>query len=209
MEQATNLKALNGIGHGFYNAKDSNNVTKPLLLTQVHGADVLEIDKERSDLPHADAWVTKEPGLNLTIKTADCAPVLLADSVNGVIGAAHAGWKGAFQGVIENTVLAMLRLGADIENIKVAVGPCLHLENFEVGADMKALFPVTEHIFFKTWEGKEHFDFVAYLLYRLHRAGLRSIEFIDSDTYVDTSYNSYRRNKENPARQYSVIYLTK
>lgn len=208
MEQASNLKALKGISHGFYNAADSKNVVRPILLTQVHGADVIEVDVPRTDMPKADAWVTATCGLNLTIKTADCAPVLLADAVNGVIGAAHAGWKGAFQGVIENTVLAMLRLGAELPQIKAAVGPCLHLENFEVGADMKALFPVTEHIFFKAWDGKEHFDFGAYLMYRLHRAGLRSIEFIDADTYGNPAYHSYRRDKADPGRQYSVISLT-
>ncbi len=208
MEQADNLKNLKGIAHGFYNASDSKTVQNPMLLTQVHGADVLEIDSIRTDLPRADAWVTNKRGLKLTIKTADCAPVLLADDVNGVIAAAHAGWKGAFQGVIENTLLAMLRLGAQVEHIKVAVGPCLHMENFEVGADMKALFAVSEHIFFKMLNGKEHFDFVAYLRHRLKRMGLKNICFIDVDTYKNTTYNSYRRDRSNPGRQYSVISLT-
>lgn len=208
MEQADNLKNLKGIRHGFYNAAESKSVVRPMLLTQVHGADVLNVEAPRFDMPKADAWVTNKSKIELVIKTADCAPVLLADDRNGVIGAAHAGWKGAFQGVIENTVLAMLRLGARVEHIKAAVGPCLHTKNFEVGADMKALFPVTEHIFFKILNGKEHFDFTAYLMHRLRRCGIESICFIDADTYENAAYNSYRRDKANPGRQYSVISLT-
>ena len=207
MKTAKNLSALDCVEHGFYTAEDSRLAQDPILMTQVHSADVLVLDSYRKDGPKVDALVTTAPGLNLTVKTADCAPVLLADSVHGVIGAAHAGWKGAFQGVIENTILKMLECGAVLENIVVAVGPCLHLSSFEVGSEMKALFPVTEHIFFKEWDGREHFDFVAYLMYRLHRAGVRNIEFIDIDTYIDKTYNSYRRDPQNPGRQYSTIRL--
>lgn len=207
MLETSNLKKLKNVNHGFYNAADSKTVSEPILMTQVHSADVLVVDSYRSDMPKVDALVTTKPGLNLTVKTADCAPVLFADSEHGVIGAAHAGWKGAFQGVIENTILKMIEQGAHVDDIVVGVGPCLHLSSFEVGPEIKALFPVTEHIFFKEWDGKEHFDFVSYLMYRLHRAGIRKIEFIDIDTYVDESYNSYRRDPQNPARQYSVISL--
>lgn len=206
MKQVSNL-ILAGVEHGFYETADSKTVENPLLLTQVHSADVMVVQSYTDSSPKVDGWVSNTKGLALTVKSADCAPVLLADPVARVIGAVHAGWKGAFQGVIESGILAMVRQGADIKNIVAGVGPCLHLESFAVGAEMKALFPVTEHQFFHLMNGEDHFDFLAYVVHRLNRAGVQNVETIDIDTYVDKAYNSYRREPENPARQYSVIKL--
>ena len=210
MEKAHNLSVLSGIGHGFFNRLDSQNVAHPLLMTQVHSADVRVIEKADESMPSVDAWVTKTPGLCLTVKTADCAPVLLADAKNRVIGAAHAGWKGAFQGVIENTVLAMLQQGADLSTIHAAIGPCLHRDSFEVDMAFTALFPKTEHRFFTPMaSGKFLFDFVAYVRHRLNRIGIQSVEVIDIDTYTHPDYFSYRLEPENPGRQFSCIWLEK
>lgn len=207
MKQVSNLKALKGIEHGFYSALDSKEVVKPILMTQVHSADVLVLNEYTESLPQVDGLITKTAGLVLTAKSADCAPILLADGENKVIAAVHAGWKGAFQGVIESALLSMLAQGAKIQNIVAGVGPCLHLESFAVGPDMKALFPVTEHTFFHMIDGEEHFDFLSYVVHRLHRAGIQSVETIDIDTYSNKEYNSYRREASNPARQFSCIKL--
>lgn len=209
MKQAPNLLSLNGIEHGFYNAEDSQTVFKPLLMTQIHSADVLVIDNYTDAAPEVDALVTKSRYINLTVKTADCAPILLADAQNEVIGAIHAGWKGAFQGVIENTILKMLGLGAQLKHIHAAVGPCLHLESFEVTEDFKALFPRTEEDFFIKKEDKLYFDFLAYVIYRIRRAGINSIDAVDIDTYTSSDYFSYRRDPQNPGRQYSCIRMVK
>lgn len=209
MKQANNLLTLSGIEHGFCNAIDTKDVIRPVLMTQVHSADVLVINEYTDTLPAVDALVTTHPNIKLTVKTADCAPVLLADSQNGVIGAVHAGWKGAFQGVIENTILKMLEQGAEIKYIHAAIGPCLHKDSFEVSEDFKALFPRTEHCFFEQKGGKEYFDFVAYVKHRIHRAGVNSVDVIDIDTYPSSDYFSYRREPENPGRQYSYIQIVK
>ncbi len=209
MKQANNLLTLSGIEHGFCNAIDTKDVSCPVLMTQVHSADVLVINEYTDTLPAIDALVTTHPNIKLTVKTADCAPVLLADSQNGVIGAVHAGWKGAFQGVIENTILKMLEQGAEIKYIHAAIGPCLHKDSFEVSEDFKALFPRTEHCFFEQKGGKEYFDFVAYVKHRIHRAGVISVDVIDIDTYPSSDYFSYRREPENPGRQYSYIQIVK
>lgn len=207
MEQVSNLSKLTGITHAFYNAQDYTLAERPVLMTQVHSADVLVIDAYTNLAPAVDALVTKTPGVNLAVKTADCAPVLLADNVNKVIGAVHAGWKGAFQGVIENTILTMLAQGAQIEHIHAAVGPCLHRDSFEVSGEFKALYPVTEHSFFMEKEGKLYFDFLPYVLHRIHRAGITSVEAVDIDTYPSADYFSYRRDPKNPGRQLSTIQI--
>ncbi|MEM8935727.1 MAG: peptidoglycan editing factor PgeF [Pseudomonadota bacterium] len=107
---------------------------------QVHSPDVIVIDAPPTSRPRGDALVTREPGLTLGVLAADCMPVLLAEPDAHIIGAAHAGWRGALAGVIENTVDAMVRLGADPAKIKAALGPCLRQENFEVGLDLVDAF---------------------------------------------------------------------
>ncbi len=208
MKQASNLSALLGIQHGFYNAYDTKDVINPILMNQVHSADVLVVEKPFVIPPQVDALVTTKKGLHLTVKTADCAPVLLADAQHNVIGAVHAGWKGAFQGIIETTILKMLEQGAVLENIVAGVGPHIQKQSFEADEKMRALFPVTEHHFFTPAQnGKYLFDFDAYVCHRLKRAGVENVVSIQDDTYQDKTYLSFRREPENPARQYSVICL--
>lgn len=197
-----------GVFHAFYNAEESQHLENLILMNQVHSADVLFIEKRLSEYPKVDALVTNVSGLKLAVKTADCAPVLLFDSKNKIIAAIHAGWKGAFQGVIENCILKMLEKGAEISSIKAAVGPHIQKESFEADDKMKALFPVTEYIFFEEKGNALYsFDFHAYVLYRLKRAGIMKIESVLIDTYQNEDYFSYRRDSKNPLRQFSVISL--
>lgn len=198
---------MDGLTAGFYDAHDSAAVADPVLMRQVHSAHVVVLSEKPAEPPVCDALVTRARGLTLTVKTADCAPILMADPQALVIAAVHAGWKGAFQGIIETTLLAMLREGARIERIRAAVGPHLQRDSFEVNAEMKSLFPVSESCFFTENKGKEWFDFGAYLMYRLNQAGVRQAEADGGDTLTSADYWSYRRQPENPARQYSCIRI--
>ena len=194
---------------GFCNAKESPSLKNPILMNQVHSADVLVLTETPSEPPSCDALVTTQQNLKLTVKTADCAPVLFLDPTTQVVAATHAGWKGAFQGVLENTLLAMLKLGAKIDDIHAAIGPHLTIQNFQVSSDMQMLFPKTEQHFFKSTDTGVYFDFTKYIQHRLTRSGIQYIETYPIDTFSDMAYNSYRRDKENAARQYSFIQLTK
>ncbi len=206
--QTVNELKMDGIVHAFYNAADSDWAPNPFLMTQVHSADVLVVDENTPPFPHVDALVTRERGVCLTVKTADCGPILLADEKAAVVAAVHAGWKGAFQGVIENTVLKMMELGAKPERIVAGIGPHIQQPSFECDMAMKALFPITEDRFFTPKEdGRFLFDFHAYLVHRLKRAGIKKIGAVPVDTYTDTDYFSFRRDPENPGRQYSCILI--
>ncbi|MGN0919511.1 MAG: peptidoglycan editing factor PgeF [Alphaproteobacteria bacterium] len=190
----------------FYDAAESVGV-QAIKMNQVHSADCLYITQNPSENPSVDALITDQPGLRLAVKTADCAPILIADTQAHLIAAIHAGWKGAFQGIIENTILKMIELGGNPQNMVAGVGPHLQIQSFEVAPEMRALFPVTEERFFGIEEGKIHFDFDAYVLHRLHRAGLLTVDSVGDDTYTDFKYNSYRRDAQNPARQLSCIEI--
>ncbi|MBQ8250482.1 MAG: peptidoglycan editing factor PgeF [Alphaproteobacteria bacterium] len=207
MKQSSQLSKIKWVRHGFYNAIDSQTVKHPLLMNQVHSADVLFVQNSWDELPQVDALVTKTKGLVLTVKTADCAPVLIADTKSQIIAAIHAGWKGAFQGIIEATVLKMMEKGALLENLVAAVGPHIQKKSFQADEKMKTLFPVTEHHFFEPTENGYLFDFDGYVLHRLRRAGIQKIDTLLDDTFPDETYYSFRRDPSNPARQYSVIEL--
>jgi len=168
------------------------------------------------DRPHADAMVTDRPGLALGILTADCAPVLLADRSAGVIGAAHAGWKGAYGGVIESVLAAMERIGADRTRIAAAVGPVIARESYEVDEAFMRRFaeadPGNERFFSPGREGHHQFDLEAYVLARLAEAGVTRAEALGLDTYADPDrFFSYRRatHRGEPGygRQLSLIAL--
>ena len=164
----------------------------------------------------ADALVTDRPGLLLGIVTADCAPVLLADAEAGVIGAAHAGWRGATAGVTDQAVAAMISLGAKVERIAAAVGPCIARASYEVDQDfaerMLAEDRDNDRFFGEGPAGKPHFDLEAYVVARLAAAGVRRIEAMGLDTYaLEDRYYSYRRatHRIEPTygRQLSLIGL--
>ena len=207
MKLAPNLATLEFVKHGFYNATDSKSVERPVLMNQVHSADALFLTEAPLTPPSVDALITQTPNLTLTVKTADCAPVLLADSSSRMIAAVHAGWRGAFQGILEATILEMVRRGANLTTLRAGIGPHIQKNSFEAGADMKALFPSTEYHFFTETDGKLLFDFDAYVIHRLHRAGVQSIDSTGDDTYTDLSYFSYRREPKNKGRQFSSITI--
>ncbi|MDW3117682.1 MAG: peptidoglycan editing factor PgeF [Roseovarius pacificus] len=165
---------------------------------QVHSADAVTIDGPLSERPRADALVTATPGVALAVLTADCQPVLFADPQAGVIGAAHAGWRGALDGVLEATLDAMEALGAARENITAVIGPSISQRAYEVGPefldDFIAEDPANSR-FFANGEGDRYmFDLPAYGLHRLRRAGVGQAEWTRHCTYSDPArFFSYRR----------------
>ncbi|MEO8547045.1 MAG: peptidoglycan editing factor PgeF [Sphingomicrobium sp.] len=168
---------------------------------QVHSADAVYVERPwaQDQRPHADAMATDRPGLLLGILTADCAPVLLADGEAGVVGAAHAGWRGALAGVTDSAIAEMERLGARRERIAAAVGPCIGRASYEVDAGFRQRFfeaDLTNERFFAAGPvGKPHFDLEAYVVARLAAAGVRSIAALGLDTYADAErFFSYRRS---------------
>jgi YfiH family protein len=148
----------------------------------------------------------------LGILTADCTPVLFADAEAGVIGAAHAGWKGAVAGVLENTVAAMAKLGAKSARITAAIGPTISQANYEVGADLRARFDAADDRFFSASDrpGHHRFDLPGYARLRLERAGVGQIHDLGLCTYPSTNgFFSYRRTthlgEADYGREISVI----
>jgi len=167
---------------------------------QVHSPDAVAVIEPFEDRlrPRADALVTDRPGLALGILTADCAPVLLADREAGVVGAAHAGWKGAIGGVTDSTIALMETLGARRERIAAAVGPCIARASYEVDAGFFRRFaeenPANERFFADGRPGRYQFDLEAYVAHRLASAGIRTVETLGLDTYSDENrFYSFRR----------------
>lgn len=166
--------------------------------------------------PHADALVTDRPGLLLGVVTADCAPVLMADREAGVIGAAHAGWKGAAAGVTDQTIAAMERLGAQRARIVAAIGPCIAQPSYEVDADFAerliAADPANAAHFLAGRAGHFQFDLEGYVAMRLTAAGIGAVERLGLDTYAAPGrFYSYRRathsGEATYGRQLSLIGL--
>ena len=186
---------------------------------QVHSPDVAEVHAPwaRDDAPQADAMVTRERGLALGILTADCVPVLLADAAAGVVGAAHAGWKGALGGVLEATVAAMVELGAEPQRIFGGIGPAISQRSYEVGPEFPAPFLEQDPgnaDFFCPARRRGHFlfDLKGYAARRLGLAGVGAIQALPCDTCAeDRRFFSYRRACQRRERDYgrglSAIYL--
>jgi polyphenol oxidase len=185
---------------------------------QIHSAEVVTVSKAWSDAdrPKADALVTDRPGLLLGILTADCGPVLFADHEAGVVGAAHAGWKGALGGVTDETVQAMEVLGAKRERIVAAIGPCIARSSYEVDDEFARRFgdhdPNNERFFSPGRAAHQQFDLEGYIASRLSAAGVTRVEALGLDTYRDADrFYSFRRathwGEQGYGRQISVIGL--
>ena len=182
---------------------------------QVHSADCVTVSQpwDESDRPHADALATDRPGLLLGIVTADCAPVLLADREAGIVGAAHAGWRGAHGGVAEAVVAAMEGLGAVRERIHAAIGPAIAQASYEVSEEFRAAFAEADARFFAPGRpGHLQFDLEAYVAARLSRAGVGKVAPLGLDTYREEGrFFSYRRathrGEPNYGRQFALIGL--
>lgn len=189
-------------------------------LYQVHSPDVIVVERPFApkDRPKADAMVTRSAGVALGVLAADCAPVLFADGGARVIGAAHAGWKGALGGVLEATVARMIAEGAQADRIVAAVGPCIRQASYEVGGEFRARFvaaDVANDRWFRPARNPGHwrFDLAGYAAFRLSRLGLAAVEVLDHDTCADPArFFSYRRSclmgEADYGRLLSAIALT-
>jgi len=188
-------------------------------LKQIHSNIVHKLDKpwNNDNMPEGDAMVSQNPDVILAILTADCAPVLLADPQAGIIGAAHAGWKGAHLGIIENSIKAMCLIGAKRHNIRAAIGPCIHQQSYEVGPEFFSRLSA-EHKdyqnFFQPSDQENHhlFDLESFVENKLLKSEVSQIDKIGQDTYrQDSRFFSYRRSTHNHekdyGRQISVISL--
>ena len=170
---------------------------KLLGVHQVHSADVATVDAPHDPKPKADALVTATPGRALAILTADCMPVLFADPEARVIGAAHAGWKGAKAGVLEATIDAMQSLGALRARISAVIGPSISQSAYEVGPEFHDQFvadtPVNDRYFTAGAGDRQHFDLIAYGLARLQATGIGTAAWTGHCTYSDPErFFSYR-----------------
>jgi hypothetical protein len=186
---------------------------------QIHSNKVVVIDEtgEPDAKREADALVTNRPGIVIGALAADCAPVLFAAPTERVIGAAHAGWRGALDGVCDATVDAMIELGVRPDGIKAAVGPCIGVESYEVGPEFPAPFLDQDQAngrFFEKAERDGHFlfDLSGYLVHRLSRLGLGEVVRLEADTCRDeANFFSYRRsrhrNEPDYGRQLAAITL--
>ena len=188
---------------------------------QIHSPDVIVATEPwtRENSPRADAIVTRVPGLAIGVTTADCGPILFADEEAGVIGATHAGWKGALIGVLEATIAAMEKLGARKSRIGAALGPTIRQPNYEVGAEFVERFTTADASnarFFApaTRPGHAMFDLPGYIRSRLERAEIQGIEDLGLCTYADPArFFSYRRTTHRAEPDYgrhvNAIALTR
>lgn len=186
-------------------------------LHQVHSPDAVVVTTSfPGDRPQADALVTERPGLLLGILSADCTPVLFADMNAGIIGAAHAGWKGAIGGVIESTLVAMEKLGADRAHIAAAVGPTIARKSYEVDEAFFRRFEEAnrenERFFSPGRQGRYQFDLEGFVVSRVAAAGVQRVEALGLDTYSNPErFFSYRRathrGEPDYGRQISLIGL--
>ncbi|MGN6115339.1 MAG: peptidoglycan editing factor PgeF [Nitrobacter sp.] len=171
-----------------------------LSLYQIHSPDAVIADEawDAASRPRADAIVTRTPGLAIGASAADCGPILFADPQARVVGAAHAGWKGALTGVLESTIAAMESLGGKRGDIVAAIGPLIRQQSYEVGAEFVDRFTQADadHACFfvpAARHGHAMFDLGGFIRMRLERAGILMIDDTGIDTYADDRFFSYRR----------------
>lgn len=177
-----------------------------VLGAQVHSNKVLYTEKP-GFYDGFDGYVTRQTGLVLGIKVADCAALLFADEENSVIGAAHAGWKGAVSGIVPNTLQAMIQHGASADKIKAYLSPCISVQNFEVGEEVAVQFP--DEVVDRQSYQKPHVDLKKFIRLQLDEAGIRPehIEIDDRCTMSDSQFYSYRKERERAGRMLGFITL--
>jgi polyphenol oxidase len=177
---------------------------------QIHSPDVVVVDRPwtADKRPRADAIVTRTPRLAIGVSTADCGPLLLADAEAGVIGAAHAGWRGALTGVIEAAVAAMEELGAERARVVAALGPTIRQPNYEVGPEFVARFLAADagnarYFEASPREGHAMFDLAGYIAARVQRAGIGTFEDLALCTFAEPErFFSYRRTTKQSEPDY-------
>ena len=178
--------------------KTSNLIT----LKQIHSSDVITIKKKiEPDYIEGDSMVTSKEGICLGILTADCAPVLFGDFEKKIIGAAHVGWRGLYGGIVEGTIESMIQLGAKINNICIAIGPCIQKKNYEVGIEFYNRFinkdTEFKRFFFKENNKKIWFDLPGSIYFKLQLLGVYNIHSLNKCTFSEKkNYFSFRRNQK-------------
>lgn len=190
-----------------------------LTVHQIHSANVVHVTEPwtPATAPQADGMVTDRTGIALGVLAADCTPVLFADAQSRIIGACHAGWKGAFTGILEATIEAMTKLGAKRDAITAAIGPCISRDAYEVGPEFRDRFleaDAANHVWFtpSARDGHVMFDLTAYVAHRLNAANIGTVERLNLCTYADEQkFFSYRRTTHRGeldyGRQMSAIAL--
>lgn len=209
-------------GYGSGDDADSIAINRGRALAQLGGGAVLVTARqahtahavvvERSwppdQAPTADALVTRTPGIVLGVLAADCAPVLIADGDAGVVGAVHAGWRGALAGVVEAAIDAMKGLGAAPSRMKAAIGPCIRQPSYEVGPDMARAFAEADPAYSRFFRpaalgDRLFFDLAGFVKARLAAGGISDAEVLAGDTFADERrFFSYRRNQKAGERRY-------
>lgn len=225
----TKLRDISAVTHGFF-TKDSStpdivadfleiDPASIVFLKQVHGNKVVTLEKPwpRDKKPEADAIVTAVPGVGIGVYTADCLPVLFAAKKQKIVGVAHAGWRGALNGVLEETVAAMVKLGAAAADITAAFGPAISQTSYEVAEDFKNPFIEQDkdnEKFFAAGKRPGHlqFDLSGYAAHRLQKAGIGAVLHTWQDTLSnEKAYFSYRRStlagQPLDGQQFSVIAI--
>lgn len=177
---------------------------------QVHSAKVITVTGPTDEKPEADALVTNIPGIAVSILTADCQPVLFADHQNGVVGAAHAGWKGALDGILESTIDAMINLGARRKSIVAVIGPSISQQAYEVGPEFLDRFLAEDPLyarFFAQGQGdRMQFDLTGFGVMRLRGAGIQDAYWTRHCTYTDAArFYSYRRTVHHKEADYGRL----
>ena len=187
------------------------------LLHQVHSNKFIYIDdKYRLKIkPKADAIITNQKNLPIAVLTADCAPILICDNKKNMIAAVHAGWKGAYKGIIKKIVKFMIRKGCKLENITAVVGPCIAVQNYEIKQDFIKKFlkkDIKNKIFFKKIRNKNYFNLNKYIYSQLKNLKVKNIDVINKDTFnaknnFFSARRSISRNENDYGRNISIIMI--
>ncbi|MGD9637684.1 MAG: peptidoglycan editing factor PgeF [Alphaproteobacteria bacterium] len=186
-----------------------------IFLNQQHYNQVNIVENINTPRFDGDGLVTKISEIGLCIITADCVPVLLADNENKIIGACHSGWKGAFSGIIENTVQKMIDIGASLPNIVAGIGASIDVASYEVGEDFYQKFlqqDASAKDFFKDIKGQKHFNLKEYVAAKLKNCGIKKVDILLNDTFLEEeTFFSYRRSTKRAEADYgcqvSVIVI--
>ena len=221
MIKSKKLSRFEEIEHAFFNRtgrKIKSTSKKIVLLNQIHSNKFCYIDKKskiNNNKFEGDALITNKSNTPIGVLTADCAPILIFDPKNKMIAAVHAGWKGAYKGIIKKVVKFMLKKGCSTDNITAVIGPCISLKSYEIKHDLINKFVKKDFktkIFFKKIGNKNYFSLNRYIAYQLKGLDINKIEVINRDTFdIKNNFFSARRSKlqnENDyGRNISVIMI--
>ncbi|MDZ7757347.1 peptidoglycan editing factor PgeF [Rhodohalobacter sp.] len=182
------------------------NRTHLAIANQIHGSNIIQVT-EPGVYDDTDGFITDKTGLSLGIRVADCVAILAGDSVNGIIGAFHAGWKGAADNIVPKGIRKMTQLGADPDHIRVYLSPCISFKNFEVGEEVASQFP--DQFVDRESYKKPHVDLKGFIHRQLLNSGVNkeNIELSEDCTVQDSKYYSYRRERDRAGRMLGLIKL--